>query len=97
MEMDMLREIGLATRFVSGYAFNPELEDGHELHAWLEVFLPGAGWVGVDPSLGLFTDHSYIPLASHPDPKRTLPVQGSYIGSATSQLVTSVDLKLLHK
>ena len=97
MEMDMLREIGLATRFVSGYAFNPDLEDGHELHAWLEVFLPGAGWVGVDPSLGLFTDQSYIPLASHPDPKRTLPVQGSYIGSATSQLVTRVDVKLLHK
>lgn len=97
MEMDMLREIGLATRFVSGYAFNPDLEDGHELHAWLEVFLPGAGWVGVDPSLGLFTDQSYIPLASHPDPKRTLPVQGTYIGSATSQLVTRVDLKLLHK
>lgn len=97
MEMEMLREIGLATRFVSGYAFNPELESGHELHAWLEVFLPGAGWVGVDPSLGLFTDHTYIPLASHPDPKRTLPVQGSYLGESTSHLSTRVDVKLLHK
>lgn len=97
MEMEMLREIGLATRFVSGYAFNPELESGHELHAWLEVFLPGAGWVGVDPSLGLFTDHTYIPLASHPDPKRTLPVQGSYLGNSSSQLNTRVEVKLLHK
>jgi hypothetical protein len=97
MEMQMLREIGLATRFVSGYAFNPELESGHELHAWFEVFLPGAGWVGVDPSLGLFTDHTYIPLASHPDPKRTLPVQGSYSGISSSQLTTRVDVKLLHK
>ncbi|MBC6368506.1 transglutaminase family protein [Algoriphagus sp. AK58] len=97
MEMDMLREVGLATRFVSGYAFNPDLEDGHELHAWLEVFLPGAGWVGMDPSLGLFTDHNYIPLASHPDPKRTLPVQGGFSGNADSKLVTRVDLKLLHK
>jgi hypothetical protein len=97
MEMQMLREIGLATRFVSGYAFNPELESGHELHAWLEVFLPGAGWVGVDPSLGLLTDHTYIPLAAHPDPKRTLPVQGSYTGVSTSQLTTKVEVKLLHK
>ncbi len=97
MQMEMLREIGLATRFVSGYAFNPELEGGHELHAWLEIFLPGASWVGVDPSLGLFTDHTYIPLASHPDPKRTMPVQGSFSGIASSQLKTSVDIKLLYK
>lgn len=97
MEMDMLREVGLASRFVSGYAFNPDLEEGHELHAWLEVFLPGAGWIGLDPSLGLLTDHTYIPLASHPDPKRTLPVQGTFSGSATSKLATRVDLKLLHK
>jgi transglutaminase-like putative cysteine protease len=97
MEMDILREIGLATRFVSGYAFNPDLEDGHELHAWLEVFLPGAGWVGVDPSLGLFTDHTYIPLTSHPDPKRTLPVQGTFSGTSDSKLLTRVDVKLLHK
>lgn len=97
MEMEMLRELGLATRFVSGYAFNPELEEGHELHAWLEVFLPGAGWVGLDPSLGLFTDHRYIPLASHPDPARTLPVQGSFAGDSESRLTTRVDMKLLHQ
>lgn len=97
MQMEMLRELGLATRFVSGYAFNPDLEDGHELHAWLEVYLPGAGWVGMDPSLGLFTDHSYIPLATHPDPKRTLPVQGTFSGGNYSQLHTEVQIKLLHK
>ena len=97
MEMEMLRELGLAARFVSGYAFNPELEGGHELHAWLEVFLPGAGWVGLDPSLGLFTDHRYIPLASHPDPSRTLPVQGTFAGLADSRLNTRVDIKLLHQ
>ncbi len=97
MEMEMLRELGLATRFVSGYAFNPELDEGHELHAWLEVFLPGAGWVGLDPSLGLFTDHSYIPLAAHPDPTRTLPVQGSFSGYSESLLKTRVDMKLLHQ
>ena len=97
MQMEMLRELGLATRFVSGYAFNPELDEGHELHAWLEVFLPGAGWVGLDPSLGLLTDHRYIPLASHSDPARTLPVQGSFGGISDSKLETRVDMKLLHQ
>lgn len=97
MQMQMLREIGLATRFVSGYAFNPELEEGHELHGWVEVFLPGAGWVGLDPSLGLLTDHHHIPLATHPIPKRTLPVQGTFAGQASATLRTRVDINLLHK
>jgi len=97
MQMEMLRELGLATRFVSGYAFNPDLEEGHELHAWMEVFLPGAGWVGLDPSLGLLTDHRYIPLACHPDPSRTLPVQGTFGGLSGSELKTQVDMKLLNK
>ncbi|MFC3415287.1 transglutaminase family protein [Algoriphagus hitonicola] len=95
MQMQMLNSIGLATRFISGYAFNPDLDEGHELHAWLEVFLPGAGWVGLDPSLGLLTDHRYIPLACHPDPALTLPVQGTFGGKADSILKTFVDLKLL--
>ncbi len=94
MEMMMLRQAGLATRFVSGYAFNPNLDDGHELHAWLEVYLPGAGWIGMDPSLGLLTDHRYIPLATHPEPRKTLPVQGTFGGNATASLSTQVDLEL---
>lgn len=97
MQIQMLRELGLAARFVSGYAFNPDLEEGHELHGWLEVFLPGAGWIGLDPSLGLLTDHHHIPLASHPDPLRTMPVQGIFSGQATSQLETRVDIKFLLK
>lgn len=94
MEMMMLRQAGLATRFVSGYAFNPNLDDGHELHAWLEVYLPGAGWIGLDPSLGLLTDHHYIPLATHPEPRQTLPVQGTFGGIAEASLSTQVDLEL---
>lgn len=94
MEMMMLRQAGLATRFVSGYAFNPNLDDGHELHAWLEVYLPGAGWIGMDPSLGLLTDHHYIPLATHPEPRKTLPVQGTFGGNAIASLSTQVDLEL---
>ncbi|SHN00596.1 Transglutaminase-like enzyme, putative cysteine protease [Cyclobacterium lianum] len=80
MLIEILRHQGLAARFVSGYAYNPELDEGHELHAWVEAFLPGAGWVGMDPSLGLMTDEHYIPLACSFRPGNTLPVHGTYGG-----------------
>ncbi|MFO7825053.1 MAG: transglutaminase family protein [Cyclobacterium sp.] len=80
MLIEIIRHLGLAARFVSGYAFNPELDEGHELHAWVETFLPGAGWVGLDPSLGLMTDEHYIPLACSFLPQKTLPVHGTYGG-----------------
>ncbi|WP_296704333.1 transglutaminase family protein [Algoriphagus sp.] len=95
MLMNILGNLGLASRFISGYAFNPELNDGHELHAWLEVFLPGAGWIGLDPSLGLLTDHRYIPLAAHAKPKLASPVQGSFSGLGNSTLTTNVQIKLI--
>lgn len=90
MLMQMLRQMGLGSKFVSGYAFNPDLDEGNDLHAWVEVYLPGAGWVGIDPSLGLFTDEYYIPLASSSIPHFTLPVSGTYGGTATSELHTEV-------
>lgn len=90
MLVHMLRNIGMASRFVSGYAFNPELREGHELHAWVEVYLPGAGWIGLDPSLGLFTDNHYIPLATGYTPELVSPVQGNFGGSAFSELKTEV-------
>ncbi|GAB2993311.1 transglutaminase family protein [Cyclobacterium sediminis] len=94
MLMEMLRHVGLAARFVSGYAFNPELEEGHELHAWVETYLPGAGWVGLDPSLGLMVDEHYIPLASSFLPENTLPVHGTFGGEnlKPSTLQTSVSI-----
>lgn len=97
IQMEMLRELGLAARFVSGYVFVPDLTENFGLHAWVEVYLPGAGWVGLDPSSGLFTDHRYIPLASHPDPLRILPVQGSATDSAPSEVDSIIEMKLLHQ
>ncbi|MCF1751757.1 transglutaminase family protein [Mariniradius sediminis] len=94
MLMSMLRELGLACRFVSGYAFNPELVEGHELHAWVEVFLPGASWIGLDPSLGLFTDNQYIPLAASYNPKYASPIIGTYGGNSKSHLHAEVDIKV---
>jgi transglutaminase-like putative cysteine protease len=90
MLIHMLRMQGLATRFVSGYAYNPELSKGHELHAWVEAYLPGAGWIGMDPSLGLFTDQNYIPLACSSDAQNTLPVHGNYAGEGNATLTTHV-------
>ena len=75
-----LRGLGLAARFTSGYRvrLSPE-ENGTDeaaLHAWSEVYLPGAGWIGLDPSLGLFAAEGYIPLASAPVPLNTQPIVG---------------------
>ncbi|WP_291784710.1 transglutaminase family protein [Cecembia sp.] len=90
MLVHILRNIGLASRFISGYAYNPELKEGHELHAWVEVYLPGAGWIGLDPSLGLFTDNHYIPLATGYSAELVSPVQGNFGGSALSELKAEV-------
>jgi len=77
-----LRKLGLAARFTSGYhvALAPG-EGGYDmarLHAWTEVYLPGAGWVGLDPAGGVFAAEGHIPLASAPEYLRTLPVMGYF-------------------
>jgi hypothetical protein len=92
MLMEILRKLDMPSRFVSGYSHNPELEDGHELHAWVEVWVNGAGWIGIDPTAGLFTDANYIPVASSFHPSNTLPVQGNYRGKAESELQTRVQI-----
>jgi len=93
MLIEMLRSVGIASRFVSGYAYNPMLGEGHELHAWVEFFLEGAGWIGVDPVSGLFTNECYIPLAASFNPSSTMPVIGTFGGIAESKLLTSVVMK----
>ncbi len=95
MMMVGLRKSNIPSRFVSGYAFNPELGEGHELHAWVEAWLPGAGWVGLDPSSGLLADETYIPIHTSADPKNTLPVIGNYRGYANSSLSSKVLIRLL--
>lgn len=65
--VQILRSLKLAARFVSGYIVQLGEKDTTGLHAWAEVYIPGAGWIGLDPSTGLFAAKGYIPLACAPD------------------------------
>lgn len=90
---EICRHCGLATRFVSGYVFNENMPEGHRAtHAWSEVFLPGSGWRGFDPSSGLIVSGNHIATAVHRHPEFVPPVSGSFIGSGNSKPILTVDV-----
>lgn len=86
------RSLGLAARFVSGYLYgNPA--QAHELHAWAEVYLPGAGWRGFDPTEGRAVVNNHVCLGASGDNDLLAPVMGTYRGNATSGLTTYVEIE----
>lgn len=93
MQINILRNHGIAARFVSGYFYFDMEKPIYELHAWVEVFIPGTGWLGFDPSHGMLTGNTHFSVASSAIAENTMPVSGGIRGSATSQLLTQLTIE----
>ena len=91
---ELCRTLGFAARFVSGYLYDPQLDSPAHgaMHAWTEVYLPGAGWKGLDPTHGMWCDDSFVPVAHAAVAESVNPIQGSYYSPVPipSKLTTSV-------
>lgn len=99
--MEAVRTLGLAARFVSGYLYDDtrlssgtELVGGGSTHAWVQVYLPGAGWVEYDPTNALVGGRNLLRVAVTRDPSQAIPLAGSFIGAANDHLVMSVDVEI---
>jgi transglutaminase-like putative cysteine protease len=97
--MEAVRSLGLAARFVSGYIFVPEVDPdatigGGATHAWLQVYLPGAGWVDFDPTNSIVGNRNLIRVAVAWDPRQVLPLWGTFTGSAFSSSGMTVDVSV---
>jgi uncharacterized protein (DUF2126 family) len=106
--VQVLRSLGLAARFVSGYLIQlaPDVRsldgpagpaaDFTDLHAWAEVYLPGAGWIGLDPTSGLLAGEGHLPLAATPDPFSAAPVTGA-VDACDASLEHEMRVRRIHE
>jgi transglutaminase-like putative cysteine protease len=85
--IEICREAGIPARFVSGYQEGDSDIPEADLHAWVEVYLPGIGWRGYDPSHGLVVADRHVILAAAPDFGHTMPVSGTYRGTGASSKI----------
>ncbi len=93
--IETCRFLGLASRFVSGYSHVPELgAGGATTHAWAEVYLPGPGWKGFDPTAGELTGSRHIPVAVARHPEMAPPVAGSFVGPKGQIPMLTVDVRV---
>ncbi len=96
--IEACRYLGLASRFVSGYLHAPATETGNATtHAWAEIYLPGTGWKGFDPTSGVVTGNQHIAVAVARDSESVPPVSGSFvgIGATTPTMKINVQVNLL--
>src|SRR5262249_17936328 len=92
--IDACRCLGIAARFVSGYQEGYGSTAKQDLHAWAEVYLPGAGWRGYDPTHGLAVADRHGAVAAAPDPLNAAPVTATYRGdNVTSEMNTQVSVE----
>jgi len=93
--MEACRQLGMACRFVSGYLFTFDTDAGNaSTHAWAEVYLPGAGWKGFDPTSGEVTGNRHIAVAVARHPEAVPPVAGSYRGPPGESPLFSVAVRV---
>jgi transglutaminase-like putative cysteine protease len=97
--MEALRSLGIAARFVSGYIFGPDTAPGAHTaggatHGWMQAYLPGAGWVDVDPTNSIVGNRNLIRVAVAWDQRNALPLWGTFTGSASCVSTMDVDVTI---
>jgi len=96
--IEAVRSLGFAARFVTGYLYSAardrEHRGGGATHAWVQVFLPGAGWVEFDPTNGIVGTRDLIRVGVAREPRQAIPVSGTFIGNKAAYLGMSVDVRV---
>jgi transglutaminase-like putative cysteine protease len=97
--IEAVRALGLAARFVSGYLYSPGRDGQHRLgggatHAWVQVYLPGAGWMEFDPTNGIVGNRDLIRVAVARDPRQAVPVSGHWTGFPSDHLGMEVEVSV---
>jgi transglutaminase-like putative cysteine protease len=97
--MEAARALGLAARFISGYLYSPATDNGGNVgggatHAWVQIYLPGAGWMEFDPTNGIVGNRDLIRVAVVRDPAQAIPISGSWTGTPSDYLGMTVDVTI---
>lgn len=100
--MEAVRSLGIAARFVSGYIFLPDMDpdaavSGGETHAWMQAYLPGAGWVDFDPTNSIVGNRNLIRVAVAWDQQNALPLWGTFVGAPSSFLGMDVAVSVVEE
>ena len=98
--IEALRRLGIAARFVSGYLFIPgdraqRYAGGGSTHAWVQVYLPSAGWIEFDPTNGIVGTRDLVRVAVARDPGQAIPLHGTYLGSADAFVGMDVSINVV--